>query len=625
VIALCLVAATVAAPVRMVVGMTGNDLRAKVRAPEVRALLDRTHGVLVRRLPFAVVIDLEPAAVADLAVFPGVSWVEPDSELHIVLRAVPDDPLYVEQWAFRGGSDAAMDLSGAWDVTRGLDPGGTPVTVAVVDDGFDLTHPDLVDNLASEGYDLSQLPTDPDPSYGPYDTHGTQTAGVVAARGFNGLGLTGACPECRLLPIRLVGNSGPPDLFTSGSAIAEAMVWAVDHGAQVINNSWGPPDGNFYEPFHPVELWEEPAVVAEALRYAATVGRGGLGTLVVWSAGNGGELVTYDRFASDPRVLAIGSVDANGHLARYSDYGPGVRLVTPSSGQSPAPGIWTTDIAGAPGESPDDYTGGFGGTSASAAMASGLAGLVLARYPALTMAQLTEALLMSAFPIDAARSPYLNGVSRLYGCGRIDPAGALVSAASYSDDHTFWLEICDNGIDDDGNGVIDDPEQCTPCIPDYPTELCDGRDNNCDGQVDEGFACQQTDRPTCAPCTSSNQCAPDLLCRAAAEFPGSWCLARCGTGGVCEPGYACDGEICSLTVDATHLSCLDALTCKEAEHCDGLDNDCDGLVDEDDVCGATKDPTASEGCRGCAATQAATWLISVLALVPARRRPRRLR
>ena len=567
-------------PTRLVVGVTGGDLRRESRASDVRAILEATQAAEVRRLPFALVLDLEPTAIPQLSSFPGVSWIEPDLVVPVRLRAVPDDPLFPEQWALGGAVDAAMNLPLAWDTARGTDPSGAPVVVAVVDDGFDLTHPDLVANLAAIGYDLSGDPPDNDPRYGPGDTHGTETAGVVAARGFNALGVSGVCPECGILPIRLVGNGGPADLFTSGSAIAAAFVWAVDHGAAVINNSWGPPDGNFFDPFHPVELFREPQVVAEALRYAATAGRGGLGTLVVWSAGNGGELATYDRFASDPRVIAVGSVDALGHLAYYSDYGPTVKVVAPSSGDSTEPGIWTTDIVGSDGVSADDTTDDFGGTSAAAAMVSGVAALVVSRYPQLTAPQVTEALFASAFPIDAARSPYRNGVSRLYGYGRVDPARALDAAGLYTDAHTFWLEICDNGIDDDGNGIIDDPERCTPCIPDYPVELCDGLDNNCDGQVDETFVCEHTDRPACAPCSASSECAVGLLCRPSIDFPGAWCFAMCSADGACNPGYACDGEVCVLTTDATHLSCLDAFACNEKERCDGVDNDCNGVVDD---------------------------------------------
>ncbi|MBI5511598.1 MAG: S8 family serine peptidase [Deltaproteobacteria bacterium] len=588
-----------AAPIRVVVGLDAADHRGAQVAPLVRALVRDLDLTLVTTLPGAIVVDVapRPRLLERLRRAPRVRYAEEDPLIPIRWRAIPDDPLYDEQWSLAGGIEAAMDLPPVWDVSRGTTAAGERLLVAVLDDGFDLAHPDLALTFTADGLDVAQSPTDPDPSYGPGDYHGTQVAGVVAARGFNAQGLTGVCPECRVLPIRLLGNGGPPDLFTTGSAIATALVFAADHGAAVINNSWGPPDGNFYDPYHPVLAWQAPQVVQDALRYAVTEGRGGRGTLVVWSAGNGGELATYDRFASDPRVLAVGSVAADGHLAYYSDYGPTVRLVAPSSGTATMPPIVSTDVSGAAGTASGDYADAFGGSSASAAMVSGVAALVLARYPDLTVAQLTEALLLSAHPIDAARAPYVNGLSRWYGFGRVDPGAALVAAAAYTDSFTAWLELCGNGIDDNGDGRSDDPEQCAPCVPDYPRELCDGRDNNCDGNVDEGFVCNQDTRPFCAPCATTAQCTAGLLCRATDDFFGSWCFAPCGAGAACGDGTRCNGEVCVLAVDATHLSCLDALDCDEPERCDGLDNDCDGVVDDVDPEGLEA-TVAAHACGG---------------------------
>src|SRR5690606_12721200 len=122
----------------------------------------------------------------------------------------------------------------------------------------------------------------------------------------------------------------------------------------------------------------------------------GLGTLVIWAAGNGNELVTYDGLAANPFVLAVGAVDAAGERAYYSDFGPPLFLVAPSSGGSSLPAVITTDLSGGAGESAGDYWDRFGGTSAAAALVSGAAALVVAAYPDLTAAQVAESLARSA-------------------------------------------------------------------------------------------------------------------------------------------------------------------------------------------------------------------------------------
>jgi len=575
VIPLWLTALVVSTPARLVVGVHHPDLRQASAQPKVDRLVHDIDATLVHRLSFALVLDVadREEALARLWARPDVAWAEEDVVIPVALRAVPDDPLYDQQWALHPTAtsvpEATLDLEPIWDLTR-----GSGVRVAVIDDGFDLDHEDLAANMGA-GRDLIADPPDNDASAGSGDLHGTLTAGVIAARGFNGIGITGACPECEIVPVRLIAGGGPPDMYTTGATVAAAIEWAVDAGAAVINNSWGPPDGNRFDPFHAVDTWvlPLPAAVDGALRYAAREGRGGLGTVVVWSAGNGNELVTYDGFAADPRVITTGSIDTRGVRAYYSDFGPPLDLMAPSSGLN-LPGLHTTDVTGDPGEVVGNYFDDYGGTSASAALVSAAAALVIAEYPGLTAAQVMEALFDGAEPIDPARAQYANGHSRLYGHGRVDVAGALAAAARYGDEYTLWLEVCGNDIDDDGDSDID--EDCAQCIPDRSHEVCDGRDNNCDGWVDEYFVCDDIDRPVCAPCANSSECAFGSRCRAANDFPGTWCFEECAAG-TCPTGFVCNGEVCVLVPAPDALDCFDLL---RFERCDGLDNDDNGVIDD---------------------------------------------
>lgn len=609
------VALTAATPTRLVVGLRGADLRSLRAQQTVASVVERLGGVEVRRLPFAVVIDVpqEAAARAMLASMgKRVRWLQRDRRIRVRPRAAPDDPLYASQWHLHSTDETAPNTAigaeQAWALSQ-----GNGVVVAVVDDGFDLTHPDL--RFSTIGLDLSDVPGDGDPSPGPGDPHGTQTAGVIGALGFNGIGVVGVCPGCEILPVRLIGDGGPPDLFGSDdltideSAAAMAIVWAVDQGAEVINNSWGPEDANPYDPDVASKLHQTSMAVQEALRYAARCGRRpagvscdeqpGLGAVVTWSAGNGAELATYDRYASDPRVIAVGAVDATGRLAFYSDFGPTVALVAPSSGDFSQPKIVTTDRIGPQGVSQDDYSTSYGGTSASAAMVAGVAALMLALHPELTAAQVREALLRGAFPIDPNRGHYDgSGRSHFYGSGRVDAWQTLrlLEEDPYIDGCTRGLEVCGNDIDDNCDGINDtDDPRCVLCIPDEPREICDGHDNDCDGEVDELFVCQQTDRPFCAPCRSTAQCTLGMRCRATTQFKGHWCFQECLDGQPCPSGTACDGEVCMLQNEERIVDCLDVLYCNVPERCDDTDNDCNGVVD--DVAHDSLDATlAAEDC-----------------------------
>lgn len=279
---------------------------------------------------------------------------------------LPNDPLWRDSWSL-----AKANAPAAWTVTTG----SAQIVVAVLDTGIDGTHPDLQGAIV-EGYDVVNRDSDPSDDHG----HGTMVAGIIAARSNNGIGGVGACWNCSLMPVKVIGADG------SGSAadIAEGITWAADHGAQVVNLSFtmsGPDDG-----------------VARAIEYAQA-----RGAVVVAAAGNsGGTDVTFP--AGLPGVVSVTGTDASDSRYGWATYGGWVQLAAPGCSQSTAKG------------------GGYGefcGTSSAAAFVSGVT--------ALARSSATGA---SAAAVAAALSSKAVRVGGIVATGRVDAAAALAALRS---------------------------------------------------------------------------------------------------------------------------------------------------------------------------------------------------
>lgn len=237
----------------------------------------------------------DPLTVANqLREHPWVRWAEPDLIQEWRPASTPDDPLFPVQWHLlntgQGGLPPGADarLAGAWDV----ETGDGSVVLAVLDDGVELSHPDLpvytnpgeipgdgLDNdgngLADDvhGWDFFSGDEDPDPCTSApcvagKGSHGTAVAGVAAGIGDNSIGVTGACQSCKVLPIRIASHE--TGAFASGSDVADALAYAGEI-AHVLNNSWS---------FSPS------AAITGAIQQAASSGRGGLGSPVLFATGN---------------------------------------------------------------------------------------------------------------------------------------------------------------------------------------------------------------------------------------------------------------------------------------------------------------------------------------------------
>lgn len=348
---------------------------------------------------------------------------------------------FAQQWHLKRTSvngnavNAHANVEAAWALSQGE---GT--TIAIIDDGVDLDHQEFVGSgKIVAPRDVTRGVDDARPGRG--DRHGTACAGVACANGL--LGASGVAPRARLMPIRLASSLG-------SQAEADAFVWAADHGADVISCSWGPVDGEWWNPDDPGhdDVVPIPDSTRLAIDYAVREGRAGKGCVITWAAGNGNESVDNDGYASYAKVLAIAASNDRSKKADYSDTGKALWCAFPSSNGGPSltPGIWTTDVSGAGGynsgsESDGDaeghYTNSFGGTSSACPGAAGVAALVIARAPELRWDQVKGLLKQGCDKIDPAGARYnATGHSTLYGYGRLNAKTAVELAAPMSTKYT---------------------------------------------------------------------------------------------------------------------------------------------------------------------------------------------
>ena len=346
-------------------------------------------------------------------------------------RAVPFDLSFGQQWHLLnvgqedGIPGADCNAVEAWDYTWG-DP---DIVVALIDDGFDLTHPDLGDpGKVRHPYDATQGDSDPSPYYFT-GSHGTSCAGIaIAARG--GGYTIGVAPDCGFMPIRHAGRIGDYEE-------ALAFYHAYINGADVISCSWGVQDR------HGQETWPMSQLVRLMIDICVTHGRNGRGIPIFFPAGNGNESLEYDGYANNSAVITVAASTNEDRKAWYSDYGENVWVCAPSGGGTAD--ITTTDRTGTAGYSYDsDYTSSFDGTSASVPMVAGVAALMLSKNRNLTVQQIKEILKNTAVKIQENPSSsfsdywgkpytdeYVDGHSVVYGWGRVDAGAAVRMAIDY--------------------------------------------------------------------------------------------------------------------------------------------------------------------------------------------------
>ena len=476
-------------------------------------------------------------------------WAHPDFIYKKDVRWAPNDSYLSEQWHLD-----LIGVRGAWDVTQG----SQNVTIAILDSGIDLGHPDLAAKIVSP---RDTLEGDDDPSHDEGEAHGTACAGLAAAVTDNDLGVAGVCPKCMLMPVRIMNEEG----YGRFGADSDAFRWAVDHGAQVLSNSWGPAG--------PASV---PSDLDAAIQYAVNTSRGGKGAVVLFAAGNDDRVNQPQEVASHPLVIGVGASSAADRRETYSNFGPTLKVMAPA-------GAVTTDPRGGAGYMGGDYMSFFSGTSAATPVAAGLAGLLLSVNAELTWGQVQSILLTTADKIGS--DPYNDrGFNDYYGFGRINALRATQTAAG-GDVCQPIPENCANKVDDDCDFLIDDADPS--CAPTSPL--------------------------VGVPCTQDFQCGPDAFCFTNnVGFPGGYCsvgcTASCPNDGLCIDGGRYDYclDTCDTIADCrSGYDCLDAGDgtgvcypsctvngCSEAEVCNEQSGECEhygpvgvgGPCEDDLVC-----------------------------------------
>jgi subtilisin-like proprotein convertase family protein len=211
----------------------------------------------------------------------------------------------------------------------------------------------------------------------------------------------------------------------------------------VISCSWGPDDGEWWNPDDPLHksVVPLPDSTRLAIDFAATQGRNGKGCVICWAAGNGNEPVDNDGYASYGKVIAVAACNDQSKRSAYSDTGAAIWCAFPSNEPIEprlTPGIWTTDNSGTSGYNPGqagkgdasgNYTNSFGGTSSAAPGVAGVVALMLARNPNLRAEDVRALLKTSCDRIDTAGGNYsADGHSPLYGYGRVNAKKAVDAA-----------------------------------------------------------------------------------------------------------------------------------------------------------------------------------------------------
>ncbi|MEC4866149.1 MAG: S8 family serine peptidase [Jaaginema sp. PMC 1078.18] len=368
------------------------------------------------------------------------------SELNGVrsLHWQPDDTHFGDLWGLHNANDADIDAPEAWDIQRG----SKDVVVAVIDTGVDYTHPDLaanmwrnpgeiagdgIDNDGNKliddvyGYDFGNMDNDPKPDYLPlflgYDPdygHGTHVAGTIGAVGNNDLGVVGVSPNVSLMALN--ARNSPHGL--SVDATIRAIHYAVNHGADIINGSFGK------------EFYLESDY--DALSYANDHD-----VLFVASAGNDGKnndiYGQYPASYNLPNIISVAATDSNDNLAAVH-----------SDGGLSNYGLNTVDL-GAPGRSilstlPNNKYGYATGTSMAAPHVAGAAALLLAENPTWSATDLKAAILAGVDKKDSLKGITVSG-------GRLNLHTPLQQGLPPNTPPTVTLEVLDGEASEDGNAA----------------------------------------------------------------------------------------------------------------------------------------------------------------------------
>jgi len=323
-----------------------------------------------------------------------VEYIEPDY-LYQAYSTTPDDPLYKYQWHMD-----QINVRGAWDINTGED-----VIVAVIDTGvaylnYDKFHraEDLENTMFTEGYDF----VNDKPQACDDNCHGTHVAGTIAQSTYNGKGCIGVAYKCKIMPLKVLNGQG----FGSTGDIADAIRYAADHGAKVINMSLGGPFSS--------------KIMADACTYAYNKG-----VVIVCAAGNSGSTrIGYP--AGYPECISVSATRYDKEITFYSNRGKSIDIAAPGgdlrvdqNGDGKKDGVLQNTI-GVRNPSIDDYYL-FQGTSMASPHVAGVAAMLVSS--GITNPATVEEILK-----DSADKNVPKELEYGYGAGIVNAHGALLHA-----------------------------------------------------------------------------------------------------------------------------------------------------------------------------------------------------
>lgn len=284
----------------------------------------------------------------------------------------PNDLLYHEQYQW---NLPVIHTEAGWDITRGDEH----IIIAVVDSGVDLNHPDLRRRLTN-GYNVLENNDFPDDDNG----HGTHVAGIIASETNNREGVAGITWYNKIMPVKAMSAEGYGTTFD----VAKGIIWAVDHGADVINLSLGN-----YQPS---------SLLKESVDYAYDHN-------VVLIAAAGNENTSQPSYpAVYPEVLSVAAVSYTGQRAPFSNYVDYIDVT--------APGVQISSTYF------NQQYAALSGTSMASPHAAGLAGLLLSANPDLTNREVIDIIKNTAYDLG------IPGADSDFGSGLIDVKNALEAA-----------------------------------------------------------------------------------------------------------------------------------------------------------------------------------------------------
>jgi thermitase len=316
----------------------------------------------------------EKAEIARLRGDPDVEYAEVNG-LWSVVETIPNEPRWAEQYG-----PTRIKAPQAWDLSKG----SAAVIISIIDTGVACAHEDLAGKCEA-GFDFVNNDPDPADDHG----HGTHVAGIAAAVTDNSIGVAGICWLCRIQPVKVLSN------FGSGTweQVAAGIVWASDHGSDVINMSLG---GTGFS-----------QIVQDAVIYAEANG-----VLIFAAAGNsGGEGVLYP--AKYAQVIAVAATDSLDNRASFSTYGLEVELAAPGVGNLSSVPTGSCSLC-----DPSGYRS-LSGTSMATPHAAGTGGLLLSFRSDLTNVDARQVLQLTAADKGTI------GWDKFYGFGLVDAYAAL--------------------------------------------------------------------------------------------------------------------------------------------------------------------------------------------------------